>query len=32
LTVVTTYRYGRPRKIDTQRTVEVRFSRHPPPP
>jgi len=32
LTVVTTYRYGRPRKIDTQRTVEVHFSRQPPPP
>ena len=32
LTVVTTYRYGRLRKIDTQRTVEVRFSRQPPPP
>jgi hypothetical protein len=32
LTVVTTYRYGRPRKIDTQRTVDVRFRRQPPPP
>jgi hypothetical protein len=32
LTVVTMYRYGRPTKIDTQRTVDVRFSRQPPPP
>ena len=32
LTVVTTYRYGRPKKIDTQRTVEIRFSRQAPPP
>ncbi|HEV8382167.1 MAG TPA: carboxypeptidase regulatory-like domain-containing protein [Gemmatimonadales bacterium] len=32
LTVVTTYRYGRPAKIDTQRTVDVRFRRQPPPP
>jgi len=31
-TVITTYRYGRQTKIDTQRTVEVRFSRQPPPP
>jgi len=32
LTVITTYRYGRQTKIDTQRTVEVRFRRQPPPP
>jgi hypothetical protein len=32
LTAITTYRYGRPTKIDTQRTVEVRFRRQPPPP
>jgi hypothetical protein len=32
LTVITTYRYGRQTKIDTQRTVEVRFRRRPPPP
>src|SRR6266540_3603243 len=32
LTVITTYRYGRQTKIDTQRTVEVRFRREPPPP
>jgi hypothetical protein len=32
LTVVTTYRYGRRAKIDTQRTVEIRFRREPPPP
>jgi len=32
LTVITTYRYGRQTKIDTQRTREVRFSRQPPPP
>jgi hypothetical protein len=32
LTVITTYRYGRQTKIDTQRTVEVRFSRQPPAP
>ena len=32
LTVITTYRYGRQTKIDTQRTVDVRFSRQPPPP
>jgi hypothetical protein len=31
LTVVTTYRYGRPKKIDTQRTLDVRFRRQPPP-
>jgi hypothetical protein len=31
-TVITTYRFGRQTKIDTQRTVEVRFSRQPPPP
>ncbi|HXG97583.1 MAG TPA: carboxypeptidase-like regulatory domain-containing protein [Gemmatimonadales bacterium] len=29
LTAVTTYRYGRRTKIDTQRTVEVRFRRQP---
>ncbi len=32
LTVVTSYRYGRQTKIDTQRTVEIRFRREPPPP
>ena len=32
LTVITIYRFGRQTKIDTQRTVEVRFSRQPPPP
>ena len=32
LTAITTYRYGRQTKIDTQRTVEVRFRRQPPPP
>jgi len=32
LTVVTIYRFGRQTKIDTQRTVEVRFRRQPPPP
>jgi hypothetical protein len=32
LTVITTYRYRRQTKIDTQRTGEVRFSRQPPPP
>jgi len=32
LTVVTTYRYGRRAKIDTQRTVEIRFRRERPPP
>ena len=32
LTVVTSYRYGRRAKIDTQRTVEVRFRRPPPQP
>jgi carboxypeptidase family protein len=32
LTVVTTYRYGRRTKIDTERTVEIRFRRKPPPP
>src|SRR5213594_2652248 len=31
-TVITTYRFGRQTKIDTQRTIEVRFSRQPPPP
>lgn len=30
LTVITTYRYGRRTKIDTQRTVNVRFRREPP--
>jgi len=30
--VITTYRFGRQAKIDTQRTVDVRFSRQPPPP
>jgi hypothetical protein len=30
LTVVTTYRYRRSKKIDTQRTVDVRFRRQPP--
>lgn len=30
--VITTYRFGRQTKIDTQRTVDVRFSRQPPPP
>lgn len=30
--VITTYRFGRQAKIDTQRTTEVRFSRQPPPP
>jgi hypothetical protein len=32
LTVITTYRFGQRPKIETQRTVEVRFSRQPPPP
>jgi len=32
LAVVTTYRYGRRTKIDTQRTIEIRFRREPPPP
>ncbi|HET9387434.1 MAG TPA: carboxypeptidase regulatory-like domain-containing protein [Gemmatimonadales bacterium] len=34
LTAVTTYRYGPPRraKIETQRTLDVRFRRGPPPP
>jgi hypothetical protein len=34
LTAITTYRFSRERraKIDTQRTVEVRFKREPPPP
>ncbi len=32
LTAITTYRYGRQAKLDTQRTVEVRFRRQPPPP
>jgi len=32
LIAITTYRYGRRTKIDTQRTVEVRFRRQPPPP
>jgi len=32
LTVVTSYRYGRQTRIDTQRTVEIRFRREPPPP
>jgi hypothetical protein len=31
-TVITTYRFGPQAKIDTQRTVDVRFSRQPPPP
>lgn len=31
LAVVTTYRYGRRVKIGTQRTVDVRFKRRPPP-
>ena len=31
-TVMTIYRFGRQAKIDTQRTVDVRFSRQPPPP
>jgi hypothetical protein len=30
--VITTYRFGPQAKIDTQRTVDVRFSRQPPPP
>jgi len=30
LTAVTIYRYGKRSKIDTQRTVEVRFRRQPP--
>jgi len=30
LTAVTTYRYGKRTKIDTQRTVDVRFRRRPP--
>jgi len=32
LTAVTTYRFGKPTNIQTQRTVEVRFRRQPPPP
>jgi hypothetical protein len=32
LIVVTTYRYARRTKIDTQRTVEIHFRREPPPP
>ena len=32
LTAVTTSRFGRRTKIDTQRTVDVRFRRQPPPP
>jgi hypothetical protein len=32
LTAITTYRSGRQTKIDTQRTVEVRFNRQPAPP
>lgn len=32
LTVVTTYRYGRRAKIDTQRTLDIRFRRQPPAP
>jgi hypothetical protein len=31
LTAITTYRYGGRTKIDTQRTLDVRFDRHPPP-
>jgi hypothetical protein len=30
LTAITTYRYGRRAKIDTQRTLDVRFLRRPP--
>lgn len=32
LTVVTTYRYGRRARIETQRTIEVRFRKQAPPP
>ncbi|MGE5802938.1 MAG: carboxypeptidase regulatory-like domain-containing protein [Gemmatimonadota bacterium] len=32
LTVVTTYRHGRRAKIDTQRTLDIRFKRPPPAP
>ena len=32
LTAVTTYRFGKPPNIQTQRTVDVRFRRQPPPP
>jgi hypothetical protein len=32
LTVTTTYRFGRESSVETQRTVEVRFRRQPPPP
>jgi len=32
LTVITTYRFGRGPTIETQRTVEIRFRRQPPPP
>jgi len=32
LTAITTYPHSRQKKIETQQTVEVRFSRQPPPP
>ena len=32
LTAITTYRFGRRTKVETQRTVDVRFQREPPPP
>ena len=32
LTAVTTYRFGRRTRIETQRTLDVRFRRQPPPP